>query len=63
MIRLTSADASSMGQLVAVNPVHVVAVYVEFEGETRISTTTGHMLIVSEDFETVMSLLPSADRP
>ncbi len=58
MIRLTSTHASSVGKLIALNPAHIVAFYVEFEDETRISMIDGSLFIVSESFEQVMALIP-----
>lgn len=62
MIRLTSAKTGSEGHLIALNPTHIVAVYVEFSDETRIAMSDDSMFIVSETFEQVMSLIPPAYR-
>lgn len=60
MIKLTS---SSIGYKLAINPAHIVSIFIEFEGETRIEVVTGQVYIVSDTLDDILALLNQQNQP
>lgn len=63
MIELTSAHDGNMGHKLAINPKHIVSIFIEFEGETRIEVVTGTVYIVSETLDNIVTLLNQQNQP
>lgn len=57
MIRLTNAMGGCEGKPVALNPAHIVSVYVVFDGETRVGTIIGEEFLVKESVNEVLTAL------
>lgn len=61
MIKLTNSMEGDIGKPLALNPTLIEAVYVVFEGETRVQMNGGEQYIVAQTYDEIVAALTKAE--